>query len=1232
LLLTGAWADGPFNADADKFLKTAQQAHSQKDYPAAVARYREVLTKYSKTSSEPAATFGLAVCLIDGLDRKYDEALKLLGLFKGAEKGIDHQQVRYYRGAALRGLGVGELQQALAKSKDAERHRAKAGECFSDAITALVEARDGFLRRGADPEPGKDLSADAEWAAKATCEAAELLLRQGKYKEAAGETRQFMDSAAWSRSKHRSHGLYVHGFASFHLKDYAAAEKSLSMVAPFKDVRFGTHARYLLARVFHLADERAEAALHYEAVLSDYNREKKEAQVLLAKPAVLAKDPEEKWRVEALVRDGPPDHVVRAVYYSGVLLMEAGRFSEARDRLQNVAKAPAAHPVTTEAQLRLGICLVQLKEGQAALNTLTPLVERDKSLADQALLWMARAAVLLVPDPNQKKVYDKALSRAIGLFEQAAQRTAEQVGADPAAKERHGEVLLETVDVLLQFQRGADAAKICQVLTDKQLLPNRAEDILQRLAIAWHLAGDYDKSDAECKRFLTAHADSPLAGEILFRYAENSYFRTLAAEKNTKDAKALTALREETIKRYQALITAQPESPRASNARFVIGLLAYRQGDLPKAQAALEAIPQHERGGDVAITSYLLADCILRQMPPGLPEDALAAGKMEAQLKQAAELLDAFTTAVPSGPQTAEAIVRLGQCLQRLASMQAQVAERNKLYQEARAAFEKVLQPQFNNQPEQAQALMERARCRVLYGGDLNKSINELMAFTNDPLRMKPCAPLAVIQVGAWLYGQNRGAQALPILAKFAADYNKRPDARADMRGLLAYHHGVLLMHNGKLAEAREQLTDALKLIPYHAEAADAAVRWTQCREEEIDGLREQGKRLLQSSDAAERAKGQKLLDAATAILAESAAMLDTQAEKSKGEGRLRLLYEAAWIYREVAEAEVAAARAAWIDAQHKKLGDKVKKLPPLEVDPKDLPVQPTEKKMRARYLTLIDDFADAPLATSARLELAEHFAQRGENDKAIQQLVEALDREPPPEMAEKVRFLLGACQAAKGNHKAALAQFDIVGKGVKSFLAAQAKYRAGEVLMETKDWAEAAKRFAFFRDTPQFQQLPGLSDRALLRLGHVYAALEQWDEARKAHELLLSRHPGSRWTQAAHYGVAWALEKQKQWEPAAAAYAKAAEGQLSETAAMATLRRGLCQLALNRPKDAVKALLEVPEKFGFDEWNAAALLHAADGYVQMNERDAEVQVLQRLVREYPESPQAQEARKRLKV
>ena len=223
---------------------------------------------------------------------------------------------------------------------------------------------------------------------------------------------------------------------------------------------------------------------------------------------------------------------------------------------------------------------------------------------------------------------------------------------------------------------------------------------------------------------------------------KTAIFRTLAAARRIpSQAGQVNALRTETIQRYQKLIDGYPLFPRAQNARFAIGQLLYNQGDFAKALAVFEAIPSSDRAGELAMVAFLLADCTLRQAPAGVPEDALAAGKLEALLKSSAELLDAFAAAQPNGPQTAEALMRLGQTLQRLASLQAQPAERNKLYQDARGAFEKVLQPQFAKSPLYAQAFLERARCRVGYSGDLNKVDDGIApSSSNEPMKQSTAA------------------------------------------------------------------------------------------------------------------------------------------------------------------------------------------------------------------------------------------------------------------------------------------------------------------------------------------------------------------------------------------------------------------------------------------------------------------------------------------------------------
>ena len=110
-----------------------------------------------------------------------------------------------------------------------------------------------------------------------------------------------------------------------------------------------------------------------------------------------------------------------------------------------------------------------------------------------------------------------------------------------------------------------------------------------------------------------------------------------------------------------------------------------------------------------------------------------------------------------------------------------------------------------------------------------------------------------------------------------------------------------------------------------------------------------------------------------------------------------------------------------------KKLDRGVAKFALPEVPLDKVPLQPSEKKARGLYQTLIDGFPDLALATEARFELAELLAERNEHDAAVKLLNEALDKEPSADLTEKIRLRLGGIHAAKGNLKAALAQFDAV-------------------------------------------------------------------------------------------------------------------------------------------------------------------------------------------------------------
>jgi TolA-binding protein len=1232
---------------ADMLLNSAHKAYNEKNFPFAAGKFREFLGKFANHKEAAAARYGLALTLIEGFDKNYNEARELLQPIAGNKDFADRPLALYYLGLAARGQGLAELQQAEGKSpQEQQQRRTVARQRFGEAASFFTAALDAVNQRITQkelPKGPRELLPEVEWAARARCELAEALIRQGKPKEAQAAAAPFTKDAMLSRSLCRNQGLYYHGYASLLIKDLPAAEKSLALLAPFRDPVFGNHARYLLARAHHLADDRTEAAAHYEGVISDYQQAKAAAGKLAAQEAKkLQTDPIFRAELEALLKGPVPDHVGRSQFYLGVLMYEGGKLPDARARLGDFLKMFPKTPLRTDAELRIGFCQVQMKEYADAIKTLTPLVDRESRLADQVLFWLGKAQAGTAPDPvTNPKGHEQTIAAAVNTLRQAADRAQKLQDQDPEARSRRAEIQLEIADQLQRIRQPKESTTLYNQILNEKLLPEREEEITHRLAVALHLATDYNESDKVCQRFRDKFTVSALTPAVLFCAAENSFFRVVAAEKNPSVAerkKQLPPLFDEAIKRYTVVVEKYPEYAKINLARYSLGLTWYRKGDLDKAQHVLADIPMADRTSDLKLTSYLIADSILRQVPAVLPEDAIAAGKMEEQLKGCVDLLDNYVSTHPRDYQVGEALIKMGLCYQRLAMLTSQPPQRAKALAAARAAYERLFAPDFKGIPEAAQAVFERAKVMAM-AGDANGAINELRRFTSDPLRQyTQFAPMAMIQLATLLRGQNKAAEAADVMAKAREQHEgnlaKDPE-RASWVGLMRYHQGVALREAGKLPEARGHFDSVTKTAGDRPEASEAALRLGQCLKDEGQQRLEAAVKLRASPKKEEQAKADAIKADGIKTLHEAVTFLEGHAEKlKKQEPRqdvcARMLYDAAWGARVLAGPEVESARAKAAQELMKKVGGPSAKSPLPEVPLDKLPIQPSEKRARGLYQALIDGFPDAAIATEARFELAELLADRLEHDAAVRLLNDVLDKEPSQELTEKVRLRLGGIQAAKGNLKAAIAQFDAVAQNPKSTLAGWAHYRAGEALLHDKQTDAAIKRLALFRDQPQFQNVPGVSDRALLRLGYAYALTKAWDPSRQAYERLVGAFPNSPWLDEARYGIGWAFQQQKNYDAAVNVYTQVTSRTAAEVAARSQLQIGLCRLEQKRYADAVTALLVIPFTYDYPELKAAARFEAARAYAEQNQLDMARKQLEVLMQEFPGTPWAEAAKERL--
>jgi TolA-binding protein len=1241
---------------AEMLLTAGRKAYNEGNLPFAAKQFREFIQKFGGHAKANDARYGLALSLLDGPERNFEQAIEPLNYLVGQNQFPEHPQSLYYLGLAHRGLGVLDLANTVGKNPpETQQLKQKAEGRFGEAIGRFDAGAKLFAAKIGKVEANpKVMPPEVEWLARCKVEQAEIEIRLNRLKEARTTTEGFEKDPLLSKTPQKLRGLYYHGFAAYLQQDYLVAGRALNQLAPFADPDFGLHARYLMGRIHQLTGEQAEARTMYEGVLTQYDQQKKEGTELLKDGNRFKDRPWEKQRLESLVKT-VPEFVVASRFHAATLLYEAGRFGEALPMFQSFLKENTESPFASEAVLRLGFCLVQLKQFPEAVGALQPLVEKAPKLADQSLFWIGKAQIgqALASDPTKPQEREEGLKKAQTTLRTASDR-ANQLALqnDPDARIRRAEILLELADAMQLLKQSKEAATVYEQLINEKLLPARTEELYQRWISALHLSGEYQQVDQLISKFQQDFPTSPLQAAVSFRSAENAYFVALAADKKAdlpNRATELPKLWDEAAKRYRVVIEKYPEFERASLARFGLAMCQFRKGDFEQAQAALESIPAPDRIGDLGIAPYLLAECLIR-LAPASAEDALAAGMLQDRLSQAASQLEAFISGSPKAAEVPDAMLKLGYCQVRLALLLAQPNDRNATLQIARQTYEKLIQ-QFPNAPQSAVAQMERAKCQAQMG-DRGGALNELRKFTQDPLQNSSVAPTAVLQLAILLREQNKADEAANLINAARQKHEPQLQKEPERIALLCYHHGVCLYEAGKFAEAKQALEGVFQVSPNSPVSAEAALRSGQSRINEAKKTIETARQNLTKGDLKDdqRQNFNNQIQTSYQAISETAQQYEQRADGWKAtlpttEARARIYYEAAWAWRSVSENEVNQARLKLAQEKQKQLQDEVnKKTPPNQKPPtvplpeipiSTIPAQPGEAKARSAYLKLIENFPELYLAVEGRFELSEMLSERGDHAAAIKLLREALDKEPTdkpptPELMDRIRIRLGTALAANKELEAAMSQFDVIANNPKSLLIAQAQYRAGEILLANNEPEKAIERLKLFRDKPEFQNVPNVTERALFRLGHALGLLKQWEPSRVAYEQVVNRFGHVAWVHDARYGIGWAYQNLGQFDQAVNFYNQVIANTNTELGAKSHLQIGLCRIEQKKWSEAVSSLLVVPFTFDYPDLSAVALVEASRALVEDKKPEQAERLLQKVLKEYPKSPWAKVAEERL--
>jgi TolA-binding protein len=301
------------------------------------------------------------------------------------------------------------------------------------------------------------------------------------------------------------------------------------------------------------------------------------------------------------------------------------------------------------------------------------------------------------------------------------------------------------------------------------------------------------------------------------------------------------------------------------------------------------------------------------------------------------------------------------------------------------------------------------------------------------------------------------------------------------------------------------------------------------------------------------------------------------------------------------------------------------------EVKLASIPVTPAEQRARDLYNKALDAAPDSPICNEMRLDLARMYSDRGEADPVIQLLSAALDKNPAPEQAQKLRVRLGNAYLMKKDAAGAMKEALAALENANSPTRPAAYLVKGRAQMLAKDYGGAITTLSRYRNgAEKYVQAGAVTEEGLVRLAEAFAAAQNWEESRATYEHLLGRFPQGRFVTDARFGAGLALQKAKQFDRAIEAFQDVTRRTGSELAAKAQMQIGLCRAEQKRWEDAVKELLVVPGTYDYADVAANASLEAGKALVEMKEPARAKDVLRRVVRDYSGTEWATAAQKRL--
>jgi TolA-binding protein len=287
-------------------------------------------------------------------------------------------------------------------------------------------------------------------------------------------------------------------------------------------------------------------------------------------------------------------------------------------------------------------------------------------------------------------------------------------------------------------------------------------------------------------------------------------------------------------------------------------------------------------------------------------------------------------------------------------------------------------------------------------------------------------------------------------------------------------------------------------------------------------------------------------------------------------------------------------------------------------------------KAAEETYRRVISQYSDGPIAILARTELGELLYDDKNYAQAAAMLGPVVSgRKGDAKVLAAAGYRLAWCYQKRGDFDKAASCFrEFAASFPDDQMAPSALIQAALADADAGREEQAQKELM-----AMLAKYPGHADAplAMLKLADVQAAQNDFAGSLQTAQGFLTQHPDHALTYRAQFCIGWALENQKKFDAARAAYQQVIAASNGETAARAQFQIGETLLSEQKYELAVPAFLAVEDVYAYPQWSARALLEAGRTFEQLKQNDQAKAQYNQLVSKYKSAPEAEIAAGRLR-